>query len=71
LRHTQPHKRNSGMRSMRINILLASVDGLYAQPLGVLLYHSARIARFVVEQHYQNRRPQNLPPRMMAPGQLR
>jgi len=56
---------------MRINILLASVDGLYAQPFGVLLYHSARIARFVVEQHYQNRRPQNLPPRMMAPGQLR
>ena len=61
LRHTQPHKRSSSMRPMRINILLTSVDGLSAQHLGALLYHSARIARFVVEQLCQNRRAQNLP----------
>ena len=49
------------MRPMRINILLTSVGGLFAQHLGALLYHSARIARFVVEQLCQNRRAQNLP----------
>ena len=49
------------MRPMRTNILLASVGGLSAQPLDALLYHSARIARFVVVQHWQNRIAQNLP----------
>ena len=40
------------MRPMRINIVLALVGGLSTQPLGALLYHSARIARFVVAQHW-------------------